>query len=662
MKKSFVNEIDISYSLGIMDRLLSFGSNPKLGFRTSGSAAEFAAADFLFEEMKRIGLKHVRKEPVPADNFEFKDAGLTWKDTSGEEHQVLLSSFQTNCLAEQEPIRIVYAGKGRTCDYDQLTADVTGAYILVDINMKDEWAGCWPLEEAKSRGAAGTILVQTAGYCTYSPATLGIQGIATTADFPALTMSVQDADQLKQELRIRGNSIPAVLTADVRVTTGGISHNVIGEIPGRTPEVIYLIGHYDAYFRAFSDNTSGIGCILGICRALVKSGYQPNRTLRVILHGAEEWGASGTRYHWARGAWMETRMHPEWGENGFFLLNLDGGVCCGTADKAIARTSYSAEAGVLALGQDIEPTCYPFGTMSPMWTWTESYMYATLGIPTMESFYEGAGADFWPSYHSSSDTREAANYSDEAFHSSHVLYGTLLQRLDALPVRDMDFGALLRQLQSSLETIPPELASSKPQMERILQSLIPAAEKLHQKQALYTGFTPEARAFNTKIAEIFRLAFQGLYGIDWDEQLAFRHIHRLHNILQLESAIRHAQEDQWETVIQKDLDSVDLCRFAFSFGKTAYQKIASQVIGDHLVPTWGTGLVTSLADLYDCCQEIKWMNSSDSFASAFEKSTKKEGIIEKLGVEKEKQRLELEHMIGKEMEVLKELLEIIKEF
>ena len=69
-----MNEIDLSYSLGIMDWLLSLGSNPKLGFRTSGSAAEFAAADFLFEEMKRIGLHHVRKEVVPADNFEFKEA------------------------------------------------------------------------------------------------------------------------------------------------------------------------------------------------------------------------------------------------------------------------------------------------------------------------------------------------------------------------------------------------------------------------------------------------------------------------------------------------------------------------------------------------------------------------------------------------------------
>ena len=520
--------------------------------------------------------------------------------------------------------------------------------------MKDEWAGCWPLEEARNHGAAGIILVQTEGYCSYSTTTLGIQGIATTADFPALSMSVHDAALLKEELLLRNNSIPAVLTADVRVTIGGITHNVIAEIPGQVPEVIYLIGHYDAYFRAFSDNASGIGCILGICRAFLKSGYQPKRTLRVVLHGAEEWGVSGTRYHWARGAFMETQKHPEWGENGFFLLNLDGAVCCGTADKVSVRTSYSAEAGILALGENIASTCYPFGTMSPMWTWTESYMYASLGIPTMESFYEGKGADFWSSYHSSSDTREAANYSDEAFHSSHVLYGTLLQRLDALPVRHMDFGAFFEQLRKSLEKVPAE----HEHLRTILNNLIPAARKLKEMQTSCTEFSPEALDLNRHVASLFQLAFQGLYSIDWNEQLNFLHMQNLHNIQQLESAIHHVQEEQWDKVIQDDLDSIDLCRYAFSFGRQAYDKLAAQVIGEQVVPTWGSGQVTSLADLYDCCQELNRLSSGNSSGKG------KDWILEKLHTEKNKQLVELKIELQKELKVLQtfqtQLYELIR--
>lgn len=650
MKASFVNEIDLSYSLSVINKLISFGSNPELGFHTSGSAAEFAAADFLFEELKRIGMKQVRKEAVPADTFEFKHADLAYETHTGETRQVTLSAFQTNCLFDHAPIRIVYAGKGRTKDYQNL--DVSGAFVLVDINMKDEWAGCWPLEEARNHGAAGIILVQTEGYCSYSPTTLGIQGIATTADFPALSMSVHDAALLKEELLLRNNSIPAVLTADVRVTIGGITHNVIAEISGNTPEVIYLIGHYDAYFRAFSDNASGIGCILGICRAFLKSGWKPNRTLRVILHGAEEWGVSGTRYHWARGAFMETKKHPEWGENGFFLLNLDGAVCCGTADKAVVRTSYSAEAGVRALGKNIAHTCYPFGTMAPMWTWTESYMYASLGIPTMESFYEGKGADFWPSYHSSSDTVEAANYSDEAFRSSHVLYGTLLQRLDALPVRNMDFGSFFEQLQNSLKPVPAE----HEQLENILKDLITAVRTLKETQVSYKDFSPASCFFNHQIASLFRLAFQGLYSIDWNEQLDFLHMQNLHNIHQLESAIHHVQEEQWNKVIKEDLDSVDLCRYAFSFGKSAYDKLAAQVIGEQSVPTWGSGQVTSLADLYDCCQELNRLSSGDFSGKG------KDWVLEILHIEKEKQLIELKIELQKELKVLQTFQKQLHEF
>ena len=581
-------DIDLSYSLGIIEKLISFGSNPELGFRTSGSAAEFAAADFLFEEMKRIGLQHVRKEPVSADNFEFKHADLTYMTSTGKERQVILSAFQTNCLYEHAPIEIVYVGKGRSMDYRGLS--VSDAFVLVDINMKDEWAGCWPLEEARNHGAAGIIFVQTAGYCSYSDTTLGIQGIATTSDFPAFTMSVHDARLLKQELLLHKNSVSAILNADVRVTIGGITHNIIGEIPGKTEEVLYLIGHYDAYFRAFSDNASGIGCILGICRSLLKSGYQPNRTLRVILHGAEEWGVSGTRYHWARGAYMETKKHPEWGQHGFFLLNLDGGVCCGTADRAVVRTAYCAEEGIQELGQTISPVYYPFGTIAPMWTWTESYHYASLGIPTIESFYEGKGADFWSSYHSSSDTREASHYSDEAFYSSHVLYGTLLQRLDALPVRPLDFGTLFKKFQLSLEHLPAEHSK----LDQLLQKLILESDHLKQKQTHYQSITSESFTFNRQISFLFQLVFQGLYKMDWNEQLQFRHIHPLHNIGQLDAAIRHVQTEQWDEIIQKDLDSVDLCRYAFHFGKAVYEKLAAQVIGDQQVPTWGSGQVAEL--------------------------------------------------------------------
>ncbi|ERF59607.1 hypothetical protein HMPREF1325_1742 [Treponema socranskii subsp. socranskii VPI DR56BR1116 = ATCC 35536] len=72
MMATFSKHLDLNYTLNLMEKLISFKSNPDLGYRTSGSAAEVAAGDFLHDEMKRIGLKNVHKDPVVVDNFEFK--------------------------------------------------------------------------------------------------------------------------------------------------------------------------------------------------------------------------------------------------------------------------------------------------------------------------------------------------------------------------------------------------------------------------------------------------------------------------------------------------------------------------------------------------------------------------------------------------------------
>lgn len=42
---------------------------------------------------------------------------------------------------------------------------------------------------------------------------------------------------------------------------------------------------YSAY-----DDASGVATILGIAKAIRDSGYGPEKTIRIICHGAEEWG------------------------------------------------------------------------------------------------------------------------------------------------------------------------------------------------------------------------------------------------------------------------------------------------------------------------------------------------------------------------------------
>ena len=644
MLPEFTKYLDMNYPLDVIDKLISFQSNPDLGYRTSGSAAEFAAADYLYDEMKKIGLRNVHKESVTVDNFEFKRADLTYTLPNGNKRKVIMSAFQARCLAEDEKIRIIYVGKGRDVDYEGV--DVEGKYVLVDINMIDDWFIYWPVCQARAKKAAGIIVVQVGGYCSWSADTLGVQDISTAGDIPTFSITVREGDLLKSVLEEMGGEIEATLNADVRIDNNGTSHCVLGEIPGETDEIIYLIGHYDGYFTAFSDNPSGIACILSICKAFIESGYKPRRTLRVCLHGAEEWGTEDSRYDWARGATELTKQHPEWKDNGFMLLNLDGNLIASTAKEAQVRTAYELVDGMMEIGNSIEGNIYPFGTQSPLWTWTESYMYAMLGVPTVESWYEGF--NFWPSYHSTSDQKEVNDYSDEAYMSSHILYGTMLQRFDALNVRPIDFTALFDKM---AESVDPSLMGDASELMKAIAKARDVAAKLKAKNDSFTALDDNTNAFNNKVQHIFAKIINELFGLDWYETYDFIHARNRNNIGALERAIADIKAGDLDKAVDEDLRAVDLTWYAYSFDRETYQYNVDHVIGDVAVETWAKGKVNTIADTYDVARQLMKLRSENGDASA---------CIPKLESELAIQREEVKEKMAIEVKLLNELCEMME--
>lgn len=85
---------------------------------------------------------------------------------------------------------------------------------------------------------------------------------------------------------------------------GGVSYNVIGEIPGRTrPQDVYIVGgHFDSTSPQAStnapgaeDNASGTAGILEMARIL--AAYPPQATVRFIPFSGEEQGLYGSEYY-----------------------------------------------------------------------------------------------------------------------------------------------------------------------------------------------------------------------------------------------------------------------------------------------------------------------------------------------------------------------------
>ena len=181
IEDSCISCIDTDWSYQLARRMEKEKTNPVLGYRTAGSAAETATGDMLYREMKAIGLTDVTRDTFSLDGWEFEKAVLKFTDDSGQEHTFQMGGYQTNFETDGfEDYELVYLGKGTAADYEGI--NVKGKLVMVEINQRDEWWISFPVYQAYLRGAAALIAVQANGYGE----------IAETA-LNAVTASIEDA-------------------------------------------------------------------------------------------------------------------------------------------------------------------------------------------------------------------------------------------------------------------------------------------------------------------------------------------------------------------------------------------------------------------------------------------------------------------------------------
>ena len=109
---------------------------------------------------------------------------------------------------------------------------------------------------------------------------------------PTLAVSHPVGQRLR-EAALRG--IPVRLNVSRRYTLGR-SYNVVGELPGASPEYVALVAHHDAWYHGAADNAAGVAAMLALARAWLRAerrATQPRRTLRFVSTAAEEEGLMG---------------------------------------------------------------------------------------------------------------------------------------------------------------------------------------------------------------------------------------------------------------------------------------------------------------------------------------------------------------------------------
>jgi hypothetical protein len=221
-------------------------------------------------------------------------------------------------------------------------------------------------------GAIGFIFVNH--YPGYGPATGGIGHLDGGSLIPGISLSWEDGTYIQRLLKRYGEVKVRLQSTDEIVPM--ISWNVIGELPGKTDEVIMMGSHYDGHdiSQGAGDPASGAVAVLEAARVLAKYGSQQGdkfeRTIRFALWGVEEIGLIGSTQHVA--------SHEAELDKLRFYLNMDG--AGNIPDKGIVLNEWSELEPILAKWS--EEMAWPFGVKQSVSAFSDHYPFLLAGVPT----------------------------------------------------------------------------------------------------------------------------------------------------------------------------------------------------------------------------------------------------------------------------------------
>ena len=609
-EQQYIASLDIEASYNLAKQMEAYRTNSVLGYRPAGSKAEFETGEMLKSYMEDLGLSNVRKDEIKVDGWEFEKAVLAYADAAGERQEVQLGAYQTDFVTKgAETFQVVYVGKGGEKDYAD--KDVTGKIVLAEINQRDEWWINFPVYQAHEKGAKALIAVQIGGYGQVDEKALNAQDIAGPPEAAAFSMSFEDSEKLKACLDEKGE-ITVTLDAGSRVMRDVSTYNILGEIPGRRSDrMILLSAHYDSYFSGFKDDNTAVAMMLGIARAFIKMGYQPENTWVFCAMAAEEWGIADSKYDWSTGAYAEVfNVHPEWagkviGDFNFELPalsngNLDGIRCTYEYKDFFEDTLKTLPA--------LSPA-YPEGVLvsAPIETWSDDFSVAISGIPSMVNEFS-AGSFMTTHYHSQYDSD--AYYNEAAYRFHHELYGLLLMHLDSQSVAPLNFAEVFEQASASLDVLMCQKSGSRvTALLNLLGQTEEVAEEVYDR--IYdineAGVDSEqCREAENILLKVFKMAQDKYVRLTWEDAVVFPQEAAQNNLRYLKKAIRALKRKTPDAEAAFEaLYEIDNNAYAFQFSKQVYERFTDYVLdqnSDRL--QWGRGRIVHHENLYDLVAQL----------------------------------------------------------
>lgn len=623
--KSFISAIDTNYGYELTYKLAYDEEMAgACGFRTSASDYEHMCADFLADEMAKIGLVDIEKIAVSADKWQFDYASLT---IAGTDINIVPASYAVNGTDEGGiTAEIVNCNNGFEEDYADL--DVNGKIVLVAVDQRNvEWIDSY-IQEAYLNGAAAVVSYSVGGYAMYSDDDRNIQDVCCKDLIPTVSISRNEAAAIIAAIE-EGNNM-CTLVVDNTVTPGeGTSYTVVGKIKGLSSDqqIIYS-GHYDKYYYGFQDDCAAISLIFTVAKAMVDSNYVPENDIMIVCHPSEEWGVTDSQHDWTIGAWETiNNVRPEWASKTIAMFNFelpgfleDGQTQTGIAtvpeyasfvESFVGEYASVIDNGTFADGISTEATFVS--------TMEDGISYRFAGVP----YFLNGGVDFTDEsgfagnkYHSESDNAETWNAG--VFAQNAAIYGAMGIVTDKNPAIELNLTASLNTLLETIDTTYvaeediKELVDLATELSVYVSSVYNNAVDINEKyrEALASNNTEalstlraEGKANNQIALRLFKAYQDSLIGVESSSNVVIRH-EGYRNTLDLLSAAIEACRNGLDYTEAED-GALDIlwavntgygyCTYCFSSENVAMSN-ASYSRGDEGM-FWGNSKVIAFADV-----------------------------------------------------------------
>lgn len=638
----FCNSIDMDFQIDFVKEYEQIGDSPIFGGKHCGSKAEQEGAHYIAGKLKEIGVPSVEMLPFKTCKYQFNGAkidlsnGLKKKDG-----RVIEAYGYASPGTDANGITAELIDMGTS--YKENYSDIDAKGKIVVIKGMDGLEGenvTEQLEEAQLHGAAGILIYMVDDIL--DDEMIRVQYPRFIATIPVLAISKSDGEYLKVLIRNNpGMEMTMTVDADYE-PEGGTSYNVLGIIPGSvSEEQIVFTAHLDHYFKCLQDNMSSCATVLGIAKAMIDSGYKPNRTICFVFHASHECGLADSKFNYIFGAYkMAHEIHPEWRGKTIAQINFEY--------TALKLKTLSAVSGlgcnrnILNYREYAPPLVGGFEEincekvpeyMVAMVTYCDLIGYITAGIPgytndvMSEQLNENPTSPYCGRDHSTRDNWEI--FDMKALEDTARYYGGFGIYLDQLPYLVMDYSCYDERIRYALDDEAiKELENAgvkmQPYMEA-LASLVDSGSRLYEKLVsanndylknigededlnyIKESFA-EASALNREVLGMFDYLQKNLEKITTLGLMYLGSQKYMENIVMISEAIEHLKKGNIGKALSEALIYVDLLGKSICFSEELVEHRRKQSMDTEYADsrTWAKGreLKTCLT-MYRLVQNLK---------------------------------------------------------